>query len=134
LHSYRKKPTCIRAIALNVPTILISPSASFRRFTRLCARCFADDGVSTGGLGTTLDLSNPNTAGATGLCLDVHDLVLSKYAAGREKDMAFNQALVRCGCVAKETLLNLAVTLPVDDEMKATILRRINADFASANS
>ena len=48
--------------------------------------------------------------------------------------MAFNQALVRCGCVAKETLLNLAVTLPVDDEMKATILRRINADFASANS
>src|ERR1700681_289473 len=49
-------------------------------------------------------ISNPNTGGATGLCLDVHDLVLSKYAAGREKDMAFNQALVSYGCAAKETL------------------------------
>jgi hypothetical protein len=30
--------------------------------------------------------SSPNTGGATALCLDVHDLVLSKYAAGRDKD------------------------------------------------
>ena len=45
--------------------------------------------------------SNPNTEGTTGFCLDVYDLVLSKYAAGREKDMAFNRALVRYGCVAK---------------------------------
>jgi Nucleotidyltransferase of unknown function (DUF6036) len=35
-------------------------------------------------------LSNPNTGGAAGLCLDPHDLVLSKYAAGREKDLEFN--------------------------------------------
>jgi len=33
-----------------------------------------------------IPLSNENTGGATGLCLDVHDLALSKYAAGREKD------------------------------------------------
>jgi len=46
-------------------------------------------------------LSNPNTEGATGFCLDVYDLVLSKYAAGREKDTAFNRALVRYGCVAE---------------------------------
>jgi hypothetical protein len=31
-------------------------------------------------------LSSPNTDGAVGLCSDVHDLVLSKYAAGREKE------------------------------------------------
>jgi hypothetical protein len=56
-----------------------------------------------------IPLSNPNTAGATGLCLDVHDLILSKYAAGREKDMAFNEALVRYGCVVKETLLKVNI-------------------------
>ena len=38
-------------------------------------------------------LSNANTGGATGLCVDVHDLALSKYAAGREKDIAFNREL-----------------------------------------
>jgi hypothetical protein len=40
-------------------------------------------------------LSNPNTEGAVGLCLDIHDLVLAKYAAGREKDQEFNRALVQ---------------------------------------
>jgi hypothetical protein len=82
----------------------------------------------------SIRLSNANTAGATGFCLDVHDLVLSKYAAGREKDMAFNQALVRYGCVAKTTLLNLAKALPVDDAMKDIVLRRIDSDFASVDS
>ncbi|MBV9286429.1 MAG: hypothetical protein JO288_01160 [Hyphomicrobiales bacterium] len=32
-------------------------------------------------------VSGPNTGGATGLCIDVHDLALSKYAAGREQDI-----------------------------------------------
>lgn len=50
-------------------------------------------------------LSNTNTGGATGLCLDVHDLVLSKYAAGRQKDIDFNQALARYGCVTKKKLI-----------------------------
>jgi hypothetical protein len=58
---------------------------------------------------------------AAGFCLDAHDLVLSKYVAGREKDIVFNQALVRYGCVSKKTLLKLAKTLPVDDEMKGTV-------------
>ena len=79
-------------------------------------------------------LANPNTGGATGFCLDVHDLVVSKYAAGREKDIAFNQALVRYGCVAKRTLLNLTEALPVDEAMKDVIVRRITSDFAAANS
>src|ERR1700693_6401319 len=79
-------------------------------------------------------LSSPNTDGATGLCLDVHDLALSKYAAGREKDKEFNEALVRYGCLSKETLLQLAETLPLDVEPKAVIVRRINSDFAAVNS
>ncbi len=78
-------------------------------------------------------LSSANTGGATGLCLDIHDLVLSKYAAGREKDIDFNQALVRYGCVSKKTLLKLAKSLPVDDEMKRIIIRRIKSDFAAVN-
>jgi len=56
--------------------------------------------------------------GATGFCLDVHDLVLSKYAAGREKDLEFNKALIHYGCVAKTTLLTLAEQMLFDGEMK----------------
>jgi hypothetical protein len=76
-------------------------------------------------------LANPNTGGATGLCLDVHDLVLSKCAAGRDKDLAFNRALVQHGFVTKKKLNRLAQSMPVDDDMKALILNRIEADFTA---
>jgi hypothetical protein len=78
-------------------------------------------------------LSSPATGGATGFCLNVHDLILSKYAAGREKDLAFNRALVRHGCATKKKLMRLARSMPVDDHVKALVVSRIKADFAAAN-
>ena len=84
--------------------------------------------------GRLIRLSNANTDGATGFCLDVHDLVLSKYAAGREKDLEFNKALVHYGCVDKATLLNLAEQMLVDGEMKLILLNRINAHFSDMNA
>jgi len=76
-------------------------------------------------------LSNPNTEGAVGLCLDIHDLVLAKYAAGREKDREFNRALVRNRCVSRRKLTGLVRSMPIDDEMKGIILARIKSDFAT---
>jgi hypothetical protein len=40
-------------------------------------------------------LRNENTGGATGWCLEPHDLAFSKLAARREKDLAFVSALLR---------------------------------------
>jgi hypothetical protein len=40
-------------------------------------------------------LANDNTGGATGWCLEVHDLAVSKLVAGREKDLDFVRVLVR---------------------------------------
>ena len=77
-------------------------------------------------------ISNPNTGGATGLCLDVHDLVLSKYAAGREQDRDFNQAIVRAGLVSRRKLTTLVRTMPVDDEMKGIIAARIKSAYAAS--
>lgn len=34
-------------------------------------------------------IQNPNTRGARGWCLEIHDLLVSKAIAGREKDVAF---------------------------------------------
>ena len=39
--------------------------------------------------------ANHNTGGATGWCLEVHDLAVSKLVAGREKDLDFVCVLVR---------------------------------------
>ncbi len=38
---------------------------------------------------------NQNTGGGTGLCLEIHDLAVSKLVAGREKDLDFLGALLR---------------------------------------
>ena len=40
-------------------------------------------------------IHNENTRGATGWCLEVHDLAVSKLIAGREKDLSFLAALFR---------------------------------------
>lgn len=39
--------------------------------------------------GRLVPVCGPNTAGATGWCLEPHDLVVSKLVAGREKDLRF---------------------------------------------
>jgi hypothetical protein len=84
--------------------------------------------------GRVVILCNANTGGATGLCVDVHDLALSKYTAGREKDLAFNRDLARHGVVSKRALTRLVPLLPIDDERKRLVLDRIKRDFAAANA
>jgi hypothetical protein len=81
-----------------------------------------------------IPISNANTGGATGLCLDVHDLALSKYAAGRDQDIAFNRALARHGILSKRKLIRRVQSMPIDDERKRLVLDRIKRDFAIANS
>ena len=76
-------------------------------------------------------LKNENTRGAAGLCLDVHDLLLAKYAANREKDRAFNRAIVAHRLADKATLLALLGQMPVSEEMKLLIQSRIEADFVA---
>ena len=71
------------------------------------------------------------TGGATGLCLDLHDLVLSKYAAGREKDLRFNEELVRTGRIERGRLLSLLRDLPVSETARRRIGRWIDRAFGT---
>lgn len=73
-------------------------------------------------------VNTPNTRGATGWCLEVHDLLLSKYAAGREKDYEFVAAAIRHGLVDRDELFRRLSDLPVDDEHRARIKARIVDD------
>lgn len=51
--------------------------------------------------------------GATGLCLERHDLVLSKMVAGRPKDLEFVTALLDAGLVDVGVLRTRAPLLPI---------------------
>ena len=52
-------------------------------------------------------VSNENTGGAIGWCLDAHDLAFSKLAARREKDLAFVANLLRFKMVRASRLKEL---------------------------
>nr|WP_315394935.1 DUF6036 family nucleotidyltransferase [uncultured Duganella sp.] len=70
----------------------------------------------------------------TGLCLDPHDLFVSKVAAGREKDMEFVRTMIEHRMVDRERLIKLARTVPnpIDDlDRSQRILKRIDGLFAT---
>ena len=72
-----------------------------------------------------------DTEGAIGLCLDPHDLAISKYAARREKDIVFNREMAKLGIVGRERLLELLAVTLLSDERRAAIRAHIDADFAN---
>ena len=76
-----------------------------------------------------VDLPPGDTEGARGLCLDPHDLAISKYAAYREKDLIFTRELARRGIVSKDQLLTLLEQTKLSDDLRARISARIAADF-----
>lgn len=51
---------------------------------------------------------------AVALCLEVHDLVLSKCAAGRQQDWDFTLSALRAGLVMSEELLARVDAMPLD--------------------
>lgn len=74
---------------------------------------------------------NQNTGGGTGLCLEIHDLAVSKLVAGREKDIDFLGGLLRHRLVqvsvVQERLADTA--LPADrlEICRARLNRLVNA-------
>ena len=73
---------------------------------------------------------NENTGGVTGLCLEVHDLAVSKYVAGREKDLAFTAILAREGMTRRETLLERAAATNLTPAQQKLVRGRIGRDFS----
>ena len=75
-------------------------------------------------------VKNVNTGGSTGLCLEVHDLAVSKYAAGREKDLAFTAALARYRMTNRKTLLERVASTRLESPLRNLVEGRIGRDFA----
>lgn len=74
-------------------------------------------------------INNQNTVGVTGLCLEVHDLAISKYVAGREKDREFTKELARHNMTQRATLLARERDTEMAPELRKIVKARIERDF-----
>jgi hypothetical protein len=97
------------------------------------------DGVSlntatlpTGWQQRLIPIDNPNTNGYVGLCLEIHDLLISKYCAGRDKDLEFCEAVVQAGLVRREVLDKLLNSTQCDERVRSRVEQRIAADFGAS--
>ena len=86
--------------------------------------------VPDGWLSRLVPVRTEETHGATGWCLEPHDLAVSKLVAGRDKDLRFVRTLISDGLVeAKVVAARLAAT-ELDAEVRdlcAARLRRVRS-------
>lgn len=71
-------------------------------------------------------VSNANTGGATGWCLEIHDLLLSKCVAARERDWEFAGEALRHGLADPEELERRASDLPLSAGRIETIRQMLS--------
>jgi hypothetical protein len=77
-------------------------------------------------------VTGENTRFVRGWCLEIHDLTIAKYAAGREKDLDFTRAVARHAMVTRGVLEERLAMTSLDSPAKTRISHRIRRDFAIA--
>ena len=75
----------------------------------------------------TVELRSSETEPGVAVCLEVHDLALSKLAAQREKDYEFVFALLEAGLLSVEILSARVSTMPLDGFMQRRLHSWIDA-------
>lgn len=76
-----------------------------------------------------VEVRNDNTRGVRGLCLEVHDLAISKYAAGRPKDRDFTRELARHAYTKRVVLESRVASMDMGKDRTRVVLGRIARDF-----
>jgi hypothetical protein len=77
-------------------------------------------------------IQNENTRGARGLCLEVHDLLVAKAIAGREKDILFLSEAAKHQMAEVKTLLQRLDTVAADQEVLRHARARIERIFRAS--
>lgn len=76
-----------------------------------------------------IPIANENTGGATGWALEVHDLVASKYAAGREKDREFVRTAIAHRLVDGDVLEDRLRALPLEPARVDRLVQALHGDL-----
>jgi hypothetical protein len=75
-----------------------------------------------------IPIRNENTRGVTGLCLEVHDLLISKYVAGRQKDLEFCTLVLRHGMADFRVLRERLERTSLEPEVAELVRARMERD------
>lgn len=70
-----------------------------------------------------IEICNRNTNGISGMCIEIHDLIISKLYAARKKDTEFFQAAVFLGLISK-TILSKRLDTTLMSEVKREIINK----------
>jgi len=76
-------------------------------------------------------IRNENTGGGVGLCLEVHDLAVSKLVAAREKDMSFIFHLLKYQLISFDVLRARIALMPIQPGDRARCEARLTRLFNS---
>lgn len=82
--------------------------------------------LPAGWMARLVAIRGPNTGGATGLCLEVHDLAVSKLVAGRDKDLEFIKALLRHKLAIVETVRRRLKETQLDEPIRQLYGERLD--------
>jgi Nucleotidyltransferase of unknown function (DUF6036) len=77
-------------------------------------------------------VNNENTGGATGWCLEIHDLLLAKVAAGRGRDWSFVEETLRHELADPDVLRARMPTVPLQHERLPEVRRLLEAAITRA--
>jgi len=77
-------------------------------------------------------VTGENTRFVRGWCLEIHDLAIAKYVAGREKDRDFTKALARHAMVRRELLEQRLAATSLEPQLRSLVSSRIQADFSAS--
>lgn len=90
------------------------------------------EGVATlpaGWQGRLVALQTRATRGATGWCLELHDLLISKYIANRPTDRRYCRAAAQAGLASEAVLLERLELTAIDDAQRERIAALVERDF-----
>jgi len=76
-----------------------------------------------------ISIENENTNGITGLCIEIHDLAISKYIAGRPKDLDFTRELANHKMTEQKVLRERLGETKLASALRTQVQSRINMDF-----
>lgn len=71
-------------------------------------------------------MQSANTGGAIGLCLDVHDLAVSKIVAGRDKDLKYVEGLFKHRLADPSSVRQRLAVTPLPDELRQLCEHRVD--------
>lgn len=77
-----------------------------------------------------VEICNENTNNVSGLCLEIHDLIISKLYAGRKKDQEFFKAAINLNLLSRDILMERLRKTSIAEDRRRVIENFLEKGFS----